>query len=833
MNMGKKLLVIIVVLSFIIVGSMSYVSNSLNILNPSTGVFRSADGTNFTSGNFIVPGLENEVNITIDTSGMAHITAKNNHDLFYAQGYYSACQRLFQMELQATVAAGNLSNFVGKSGLQSDYTMRLIGLSRDAYNLERDLKANYTGYFNYIKWYTEGVDAYINNTNSVSTHLGFHLLGIKPFRWTVFDSLVWQEYMSWSLATGSTNVLQSDLFVNSLGFANYSETWPYYPYYTENITMIPGSGTVNGFNLSEQGIIPSYLWKQDFFQEWATGISTNLLSNLSKLIKDSCDNISDPYNLPGSHLTGSPIGSNSWVITSSHSSDSDPMMANDPHLPLLAPSLWIEFQLKDPGFNITGWGLAGLPGILIGHTKNTSFGLTTPEGNSANDYVEFLKGDSYLYNGTYIPMKSCSYTQAGIEYKIYMTNNGPLIGRTGNIGISMNWDASSPSTDLIAEILLDQASNYSQMLNALKYWGPAPPQNFALVSLHHAGYITAGGYPLIRETLPDGKTLKVVGSVSLLNGSNPQYRENGYVPFNYLPQAVNPSRGYMFAPNQPTVGKNYPFPFIGSYWSTGGRAETIDHYLQNHSKMDISNMMALQSNVTDYWASQFNPIILKAISGMKSMNSSEEEAYSLLLSWNYSFYEPMKNPTVYQYVTAAFYNITYDKVLKEKGIYNYTPCVYINTAIFMARNDPTSSWFNGNFTLTMQKAFVMAIAFMDSKLGGENNWDWGNIHKLEIASLTGISSLGIGPMPIWGGRHTVSVGSIPRLLEYPLPCVSIGSSLRTIARPGSGTFFGVFPGGPSENILSHWFDNQLPKWLNHQYYPMQGLPVEVRITYEP
>ncbi|MCL4323476.1 MAG: penicillin acylase family protein [Candidatus Thermoplasmatota archaeon] len=831
--MKKKILVLLIVFSFIVVGSMSFVSSSFNILNPKTGVFKSADGANFTSGNFAVPGLDHNVNLTIDSSGMAHITAKNNHDLFYAQGYYSACQRLFQMELQATVAAGNLSNFVGNSGLQSDYTLRLVGLSRDAYKLENDLKFNHSKEFQYIVWYTKGVDAYINNTGSASAHFGFKLLGVNPFKWTVFDSLVWQEYMSWSLATGSTNVLQSDLFVNSLGFANYSQIWPYYPYYTENVTMIPGSGTVNNFNLTDQGISPSYLWNQNFFQSWATGISGKLLKNLTSLIKYSCNNISDPYNLPGSHLTGSPVGSNSWVVASNNSSDGSPMMANDPHLPLLAPSLWIEFQLKDPSFNVTGWGLAGLPGVLIGHTRNTSFGLTTPEGNSANDYVEFLHGNSYLYNNSYIPMQVCSFTQAGHTYSVYMTNNGPLIGREGNIGISMNWDAQSPSTDLIAEIMLDQSTNYSQMLNALKYWGPAPPQNFALVSLHHAGYITAGGYPLIRETLPDGKAVKVVGSVSLLNGSNPKYGESGYVPFNYLPQKVNPQRGYMFAPNQPTVGKNYPYPFVGSYWATGGRAETIDHYLQNHSKMHISNMMSLQSNVTDYWATQFNPLLLKALSQYGLMNSSEKEAYDLLSSWNYSFYQNMKNPTVYQYVTAAFYNLTFDKVLQEKGIYKYTPSVYINTAIYMARNDPSSSWFNGSFNKTMEKAFKMAVAFMDSKLGAASNWDWGHIHSVEIASLTGISDLGIGPIPIWGGRHTVSVGSVPRLLEYPLPCVSIGSSLRTIARPGSSSFYGVFPGGPSENILSYWFDNQVPKWINHEYYPMQGLPVEVRITYEP
>jgi Protein related to penicillin acylase len=219
------------------------------------------------------------------------------------------------------------------------------------------------------------------------------------------------------------------------------------------------------------------------------------------------------------------------------------------------------------------------------------------------------------------------------------------------------------------------------------------------------------------------------------------------------------------------------------------------------------------------------------------MNASQSYALSLLTHWNYTFWPGMKNPTVYQYVTAALFNITFDKFLKQKGIYKYQPCVYINTAIELARNDPYSPWYNGNFTTSVRTAFVLGVNFMDSQFGnntGDNsNWEWGHIHRVEIASLTGISSLGIGPIPIWGGRHTVSVGTVPRLLEYPLPCVSIGSSLRTIARPATGTFFGVFPGGPSENILSYWFDNQLGYWIDHKYYPMQNLTTEVRITYEP
>ncbi|MHB8372996.1 MAG: penicillin acylase family protein [Thermoplasmataceae archaeon] len=831
--MKNKGSIIAIVISIIIIVSASYISLSLNVLNPINGAYRSIDGVNFTSGTVNMQGLDFPVNVTIDTSGMSHISAKNNHDLFFAQGYYSASQRLFQMEMQSALAAGNLSKIIGKAGISSDYTMRLIGLNTNAYRLESDLRNNYSTYYSYLKDYANGVNAFINQTSNVKTILGFSLIGVSPYKWTVYDSLVWQEYMAWSLATGSASVLQSDLFYNALGYSNYSQIFPYYPYYTANVTMIPGSGTVNGYNLTDRGISPSYFWNLDFFQQWSTGINTTLIGSLNGLISMAYKNITDPYILPGSHVLGSPVGSNSWIITSNYSSANSPMMANDPHLPLLSPSLWIPFQLTDPYFNITGWGLAGLPGILIGHTSTTSFGLTTPEGNSANDYLEILNGNSYLYNGVFHKLNETNFTLNHKQYTIYSTNNGPLIARNGSYGISMNWNAQTPSLASIAEIMLDQAKNYSQMMNALSYWGPSPEQNFALVSEHHAGYITAGGYPLIKETLPNGKNLTVIGSISLLNGSIPKYEEIGNVPFKYLPQKVNPSRGYMFAPNQPTVGKNYPYPFVGSYWASGGRAETISNYLAAHHKVTLADMEALQSNVTDYWASQFNPLLVNAIAGMGNLNYSERFALNLLENWNYSYYQNMKNPTVYLYLTAAFYNITYNKIYLKEGINGLVPSPYTNTAIYMAKNDPSSVWFNGSFSAEAKIAFAAAVAFMDSKIGNVSNWNWGNAHKLEIESLTGLSQLSIGPIPIWGGRHTVSVGYTPRILQYPLPYVTVGSSLRTIDDPGKGIFLGVFPGGPSENILSYWFANQLPYWLNHDYYNMYGLQAEVRITYAP
>jgi penicillin G amidase len=813
---------------FLVILLGSYVSNNFTLLSPSLGVWQSINGSNLSSGVVNVPGLSSPVNVTIDSSGLAHIDASSVHDMLYAQGYYSASQRLFQMELEALLASGNISRYVGAAGVSSDVAMRLIGLPENALALERAYEANYPTYYQYLEDYAAGVNRYINGSGS-STHLGFKLLGFDPIQWSVFYTLCWEEYLAWTLTTGAAEPLQSDLFYNEFGFSNTTLIWPYYPYFTENITVVPGDGTVNGYSLSSQGVNASYFWSQNWFSSWATGVSGSLLKSLSPLIKEALSNISDPYSFPVTQSLDSFVGSNSWAVGSNYSQSGYSILANDPHLPLLAPSLWIPTQLEAPGYNVTGWDLAGVPGILIGHNQYTSWGITDAEGNSANEYLEVLNGNSYLFDGSWHPMSDYNYTLLGKEHSVYYTNNGPLIARNSNYGISLNWDGANSSYDLITELKLDQSQNYTNMVNALKNWG-SPPQNFAMVSARDAGYVTAGTYPLINETLPNGKQVQVVGSRSILNGTTSQYEPSGYVPFQYLPQATDPSRGYLFAPNQATASLNYPYPFVGGFWDSGGRAETISHYLASHPSMTVQEMMSLQSNVSDYWASLFTPYLVGALHEM-SMNSTEQQAFSFLENWNYTTYQSEVGATVYWYLVSEIYNGSFDQIYSKNNLAGM-PAPFVSSAIYLVETNQSSQWFNGNFTNLVRSSFQSEITFLTQKLGPVDNWTWGGVHQLEISSLTGLGALSIGPTPIWGDAYTVSVGGVPMLLQVPEPYVSVGSSLREVSSPGTGEFYGVFSGGPSENVLSYYFSNQLNYWMNHEYYNMNEQTTQVVIRYE-
>jgi len=822
-------LVVVIVLFIISVDLESQIS----ILNTQNGVWSYAAYGNISSLNIKVPiipngsssmGIYSPVSIKIDSYGVAHIYASNIHDLFFAQGFYMAYTRLFQMEIQSLMASGNLSRYLGRTFLNSDLAMRYLGLPFNAYNLELFYKENYPMYYSYMQAFSNGINYYIEHYKEP---IYFKLAGFSPFLWSPFYSLVWEEYMTLFLTTGIYEPLLSDVFLNLYGYENISRFYPYYPYFTQNITVIPGDGTVNGFNLTDENVSTNYLWSLDWYDHWATGINNSTLRNNEKLIVAALENISDPLLFQYRGMFND-VGSNSWIVDSNYSDSGYPILANDPHLTLTIPSLWLPEQLHVPGvLNVTGWSLAGIPGVLIGHTQNTSWGITDSEGNSANDYLEYINGSYYLYDGKYYQMQYRNFTYMGKSYSIGLTRNGPIIARIGHYAISVNWTAQRPSLVLVSELMLDESQNYTDMLNALKYWG-YPPENFALVSKHHAGYLTAGLYPLIRVTLPNDRIVRVIGSRSLLNGSDPNYSIDGYVPFQYLPQVIDPSRGYAFAPNQPTVWKNYPYPFIGGFWSSGGRATSIDRFLQTH-KMNISNTILLQSNLTDSWARLLTPILIKYLE-KSNLTVLESEALNYLAKWNYTAYIDSIGMTIYWYTISFIYNDTFYRSFSQNNV-TFLPLPFITSIIYTFEEG--NFYFNGYNTSTIVPlAFHQAVSYLTDRLGSNvSSWKWGRVHFLFIESITTLNQISIGPLPFYGDDHTVSVGPATPL-PAPSYYVTLSSSLREISSPGQDVFLGVIPGGTSEDFYNYFYENQFNYWYHHLYYNFLSISVVAVINLE-
>jgi penicillin G amidase len=301
----------------------------------------------------------------------------------------------------------------------------------------------------------------------------------------------------------------------------------------------------------------------------------------------------------------------------------------------------------------------------------------------------------------------------------------------------------------------------------------------------------------------------------------------------------DPAQGYLFAPNQPTVGMEYPYPMIGSWWDSGGRAHTIGNFLASHPVMSPSLMMALQSNVTDSWAIGLEPYLVQALKtvsqypnlgppGSSSAIPSAAAALPIVEAWNGSFGVSSVAATIYTYWFDELQQTAYDPVMVKAELVGVN-APFPDAFEWIAANAPNDSfWFPQGWENESLSAVQEALNYLDTTLGIGSNanspqlsgWTWGRVHTFFLNSLTGVTSLGEGPFPQWGDSYTPSVAPFDDNITVPLVQVSIGSSLRFISTAGPSPAWGVLPGGASENPASAYYDDLLPLWLAHEYVGM-------------
>ena len=469
---------------------------------------------------------------------------------------------------------------------------------------------------------------------------------------------------------------------------------------------------------------------------------------------------------------GEGVGSNSWVVAANKTGLGLPLLANDPHLPLQLPSLWVSTQLNDPSYDVEGWSLAGAPGILIGHNRNMAWGLTYSGGATAVDYVETLQGNQYFENGSWHRLSWQNQTlqvQGGarVSLDLLWTDNGPVVARIGGYGLSVRWPGSGPTWELIAELAFDRSVSISQTESILSQYWAIPSLNFMMAEHNstsgatHIGWIIPAHFVLVHATLPGGPEIQVVGERAPLNGTG-GFEPSGYVTGSLSPQALDPVRGYLFAPNQPSVGQDYPYPFIGSWWDAGGRAHTIGTNLAETPTMGVTQMEALQANVTDSWALLLKPTLVAALSVAAADHSgpatTAQAALPYVQGWDGSFDTGEIAPTIYSYWWNEMLQQFWEPVVRPLDI-TAAPTPDPNEVYWVGQTEPTSPWFpNGQWADLAEYAASSALTFLSDKLGPDpTGWTWGKVHQFTDPSLLGYASFSEGPYPQWGDPYTPSV----------------------------------------------------------------------------
>jgi len=750
-----------------------------SFLNPSTGFWQNAESKNIiATKNLKLEGLQGKVTIQYDENRIPHIFAENDHDLYYAQGYITASERLWQMDIQTRSAAGRLSEVVGDKALALDRYHRRMGMTYGAENTLRGMMKDPV-MSKVINAYADGVNTYIKHLRPGGYPIEFKLLDYAPEEWKPINSAFLLKLMSETLAGGSNELGMTNV-LNKFGAQATNDLFPDYP--DRESPIIP-AGTKWNFTPLAVPQPPA-----DFKAQMVAG-----MKNREKVAG---------------------LGSNNWAISGSKTASGYPILANDPHLNLSMPSIWYQMQLAGPGVNVYGVTLPGAPCIVIGYNQKASWGVTNVDADILDWYqVKFKDAtrNQYWYNNKWnnvtrrIEVIKVRGGQTITDTVLY-THYGPVVydnatvakgGRINvPIGNALKWVAHQESDEFKTFYLLNRASNYTDYREALKYY-TAPAQNFVFASADNDIAITPNG-KLPLKYKEQGKFI--------MDGSNPANDWQGWIPFEQNPTVKNPPRGFVSSANQSSTDKTYPY-YINWRFESYNRAKRINDRLGAMQKATVDSMRVLQTDDYSIRAQDVLPTMLRYIDAGK-LDDTQLAALNELKKWNKFFDARSVGASIYNKWWTQFYRFTWNnKFTNANTLFNYPS--YDRTETMLLK-DINSKWFDNPRTPVKESgtdillhAFTAAVDDLvhdHGKMG--EAWQWGKVKPFEVAHLGNVPGFGSGNFESGGESFTVNA------LED-----GHGPSWRMVVQLGPQTKgYGIIPGGQSGNPGSFFYDDMLKTW---------------------
>ncbi|MFC8092248.1 penicillin acylase family protein [Streptomyces sp. NPDC057301] len=611
-----------------------------------------------TKGSITLDGLSGPVDVKRDGYGIPQIYASSDEDLFMAQGFVQAQDRFYEMDVRRHMTSGRLSEMFGKSQVDNDEFLRTLGWNRVAEEeYEKTLSPSTK---KYLQAYAKGVNAYLDGKANKDISLEYAALGFandyKPQKWTPVDSIAWLKAMAWDLRGNMQDEIDRALMTSRLGPKEIQDLYPDYPY-GRNKTIVQAGQYDEVTKTFEQGSASSAGSSADSSTS-GTGTAAGsdgagLQSQLSGL-QDALDDLPTAVG-----VNGNGIGSNSWVVGGKYTITGKPLLANDPHLSASLPSVWYQMGLHCRSvsskcqYDASGYTFAGMPGVVIGHNQNISWGMTNSGVDVTDLYLEKLSGDGYLYDGKTRPFTKREETikvAGGAPKKIVVreTDNGPLLSdrsselvkvgkkatvdtaapdRGDGYGISLRWTALQAGTTMDAVFAMDKAKNWNDFRAAGALFD-VPSQNLIYADTEgNIGYTLPGRIP----TRPQGYD----GSVPA-PGWDSKSRWTGYIDDDELPYEYNPSRGYIVTANQAVVDKaKYPYT-LTTDWGYGARSQRITDLIQSKiddgGKISTEDMRQMQLDNSSEIAKLLVPKLLKIDIDDKNVRDAQE----LLEGWDYT-----------------------------------------------------------------------------------------------------------------------------------------------------------------------------------------------------
>jgi penicillin amidase len=764
------------------------------------------------SGRRSVPGLTAEIEITEDAHGVPRIRAKSEEDAAFGLGYLHARDRLWQLEYQRRVAAGRLAEILGEPALDYDRFLRTVGMARAA---EAALPRLSPELHRTLEAYVAGINAFL--ATSRARPLELRLLGVEPEPFRAQDALSTGFLIAWDLGGSAGAEIRRAGLAASVGGERAAQLFPPAPPVPTILQdgewampaldrPAPVSPRPAGRAATTPDRLPPPAWAR---------LSRSLAGVLPPEDRES-------------------VGSNSWVIAGSRTTSGRPILANDPHLALRAPSTWYIAMLEAPGFAVSGATLPGLPTVIIGRNRHLAWGLTSLEPDVLDLFVETVApedGSRYRHRGewkSFTSRREVLRIRGGRESSLEVRESihGPIVTDilpgAGKLGapVALCWTGLDPrNRSLEAFFRVNRAADSDAMLAAIALHD-VPPQNFVWATASgQIGYSASGRIPIRKRH--DG-TVPVSGE-----GDDDW---SGEIPREALPRVIDPPRGWIVTANNRVVSEAYPYTFT-SDWPEPYRARRITDRLTARERISPEEVRSVQMDVVSYQALDLLPLLRST----SPADAASSRALERLQGW-------WRLDFSAESVPAAIYAAWYTEISKLAEDEAGTLARPARSRFLLESLMNDTPWCDDTRTPEREtcsqfrtQALAAAVAALSSRLGSDpDGWRWGRLHRAHFAhALEGVPLAGglFSPGVSRGGDgSTVNVGGYRRDGSFQM---REGPSYRQIVAFGAEPEMGFVHGpGQSGNVLDRRYRDLLPLWVQGRLLRPDA-PVARRLTLSP
>jgi penicillin amidase len=756
------------------------------------------------AGQLKVAGLRAPVDIVRDHEGVPHIFANTDGDAYFALGFAHAQDRLWQMEMNRRIAAGRLAEVLGKDALEVDLFLRTLGVHRSA---EQQFAHLGPPTQTVLLRYAAGVNAFLAARHG-ALPIEFLLTGAPaPEPWTPADSLGWLIMMSWDLSGNWSNEVLRMRLATRLSKQQIDEFLPPYP--------------------GNHGVADPPLATADY---------TVLYRKLKEAtaLAAALPAVAPPGLRPG-------LGSNNWVVAGSRTESGKPLLANDPHLDLSAPSLWYFAHLSAPGLETIGATLPGLPFVVLGRTQSVAWGFTNTGPDTQDLYLEELHGDLARTPDGWQPLLKRTeviHVKGGADRTITVreSRHGPLVsdvlGAAGKAvagvdaaryAIAFQWTSlRADDTTLQAGLKLNRAHDWASFLDAARDF-ESPEQNIVYAdTAGNIGEISAGRVPLRR---PDND----LRGQAPAPGWDARYDWTGFVPFEDLPQQFNPASGRIVTANQKIVPDDYPW-FITSEWAPPYRSDRIAALLDARPRHTLQSFAAIQGDQRSLAAAEMLPLLLTTTPG----SPAAREALAALSHWDGTMMQERAEPAIYEAWMRELARLVYADELGPELFAEHFEQRNEFLLNVLRDKDGQSHWCDDQSTPQVEtcdqikaRALDLALADLERRLGQDHSrWRWGDLHVARSAHrpFTAVPLLARWfdlRQPVGGDMYTVNVSENTISSKSPFEAVA-GPSLRALYDLSNleNSLF-IHSTGQSGNRFSPLYANFAGRWGRVEYIPMR------------